>query len=115
MQAHPEDYTAKTGIIIENPKSQSQSPPGVYLTIDSGPMSKEYKAVLSAASDLRLVADYSEAPVSLRNLTVDRKTAGSPWWKAVVFGGILGTLLAIGIIYVWEDAKAYKRQTRQGI
>ena len=114
MQAHPESYTAKAGIIIENPKSRSLSPPGVYLTIDSGPWSKEYAAMLSVSSMVRLVADYTEAPVSFRDLTVDRKTAaGPPWWKAVVLGGVLGTLLAVGSIYVWEDAKAYQRQIHE--
>ena len=114
-QAHPEGYTAQAGIIIENPKSQSLSPPRVYMTIDSGTWSKEYAAMVSAASNVSLVADYSDAPVSFLDLTVDRKTAGSPWWKAVVFGGVLGTLLAVGSIYVWEDAKAYRRQSHEGI
>ena len=78
-------------------------------------MSKEYEAVLSAVSNVSLVADYSEAPVSLQDLRVDRKTAGSSWWKAVILGGVLGTLPAIASIYVWEDAKAYQRQTHQRI
>ena len=36
------------------------------------------------------------------------------WWKAVVLGSVIGTLLAVGVTYLWEDARAYHRYHRTG-
>ncbi|PKB72611.1 MAG: hypothetical protein BZY75_06230 [SAR202 cluster bacterium Io17-Chloro-G7] len=30
------------------------------------------------------------------------------WWKGTTLGGVVGLLVAIGIIYVWTDAKVYR-------
>ena len=49
----------------------------------------------------------------MRDLTMGRSKTGEPWWKAVVLGTFVGGLLAIGGIYVWEDAKDYRQHRPQ--
>ncbi len=43
-------------------------------------------------------------------LTEDSSGYTWSWWKGTTLGGVVGLLVAIGIIYVWTDAQVYRLQ-----
>ena len=55
------------------------------------------------------IAKHTDNPVMLRSLYVDQKSASEPLWKAMVLGSVIGALLVVCGIYVWEDARSYRQ------
>ncbi len=65
---------------------------------------------MSAAATL---ADYAKGVTELRELSIIRlPESGNAFWKPVVLGAVIATLLVIGGIYVWDDALAYRRHLK---
>ena len=113
-QVHPVEYVVTADMVLEDPEYLGEgSPPSITLTIaPSGHATIEAasKHIRSAVSKL---AAATGTPVALRDLSVVLNTTDEPLWKDVVFGSVIATLMVIGVVYVWEDARAEltRRQT----
>ena len=80
----------------------------VAVTIQAPRMSTEEEAVEFTRAKIMKLAEGTKAALVVRGQVVNR-TPIDPWWHDTVLGGIFGLLLAIGGIYLWEDARAYQR------
>ena len=112
-QVHPIEYAVTAMVAVENPKSTDEHPPTVLISLNSGfhPTVEQSTAVVES-SVTKLVA-YTTTPAVTRELLIDQRGISEPWWKTVVFMSVIGVLLAIGGIYLWEDAQAYRRHRNQ--
>ena len=78
------------------------------------PDSTEEMAVESVTSTVAKLAAYTDSLVVINELSIDQNATGQPWWKAVVFGSVVGVLLAMGWAYVWEDARGHRNRRQTG-
>ena len=117
MNTGPSEYTAKLMVAIVDPRPpyHDQNPPAVLASLTSDTLASEEAAVDSARSMFVRMAGYTNAPVEPRNMTVYYEGLGTKWWQNAIFGSVVGILLAIGGIYVWEDASAYQRHRQQSL
>ena len=109
-QPQTANYIATATLAMENPQSQSETPPAVVFEVDSGKRSTEDAAVADVATTVGLIVGYSAAPVVVQHVSIDPTGSGSIWWKDVVMGSAIGVLLAIGVAYLWEDAKSFQQR-----
>jgi len=118
---HPAQYTAAATVVIKEPTWHLENPallrllqyraPEVKVAINSGANASESAAIDSVTSAAGKLADYAKGVTELRELSITRLSeSGVDFWKPVVMGAVFATLLAIGGIYVWEDARAYRRR-----
>lgn len=115
-QAHPVEYAATATVSIKATAPRFETPPGpVVLTIDTGSQSSEAAAVEDLTSTVAALIRYTLTPVAVQELAVERYTPDAVWWKPVILGSLAGTLLAIAGIYLWEDARAFRRHLYQGV
>ncbi len=115
MNPGPSEYTAKLMVAIVDPRPPYHKPPAVLASITSDTLASEEAAVDSARSMFVRMAGYTNAPVEARDMVVYYADIGTKWWKYVIFGSVVGIALAIGVIYVCEDASAYQRHRQQSI
>jgi hypothetical protein len=113
-QEHPVEYIVTADLIITDPEYTGEgSPPRV--TLAQGPI--DYASSEEAIEGFRSrVADFannSDVPVLVRRFSIDIRTV-DPSWKAAVLGGVFGTLMVIGGVYTWEDARAELRSQQIG-
>ena len=108
--AGPPAYTATVTYAIIDPTPPFKKPPAVVASITSGPLDSVEAAVDDARAMVFRVASYTNALVVTRNLVVELQEPETDWWKDIILGSVVGLLLAIGGIYVWEDACDYQRQ-----
>ena len=117
---HPAQYTAAAKVAIKEPTWHLENPallrlrryraPEVEVAINSGANASESAAVDSIMSTAAKLADYAKGVTELRQLSITRlPESGVVFWKPVVLGAFIATLLVIGGIYVWSDALAYRR------
>ena len=109
VQNSLDSYAATATVALGNPNSDPdaiQSP--VMITIASDNQSTSEAAIAQVQSAIGRIVDYTNDPVSVPSLELESKIAHA-WWKSVVVGSVLGGLVVIGGIYVWEDALAYYR------
>jgi len=127
---HPAQYTAEATVAIKDPTLHSvlsgsylpslelENPallrylrvPEVEVAINSGAKASESEAVDSVMSAAAKLADYAKGVTELRELSITRlPESGDVFWKPVVMGAFIVTLLVVGGIYAWEDALAYRR------
>ena len=104
------EYTAKATVAIGDARSREEKPLVVYVSVETGQLATAKEAIDSAGSAIREIGSYTGAPVAIRGLVVDRTVDGSGWWRAVVLGAVIGILMAIGAVYVWEDTHLYYRR-----
>ena len=109
MNAGPSEYTAELMVAIVDPRPPYHKPPAVLASIISDTLASEEAAVDSARSMFVQMAGYTNAPVEAGDMVVYYADLGTEWWKRVILGSVVGILLTIGVIYVWEDASAYQR------
>ncbi len=123
-QVHPATYDATATVAIADPtwepddslppsELDEQVQPTLTFSLDSGSDPTEEGAVKSVTSSIARIVSYTNTPVAIQQITIDRNTTDEPWWKPVVLGSVIGTLLVIGGIYVWEDARSYQRHRQQ--
>ncbi len=121
---NPVAYAATTTVAINAPLWSFEDPPGVshpypppvFATLISSTESNRQLAVADIQTQIRRITAYGHILVTSHGIIVDEIPQGDAnWWKAVVLGSVLGGLLAVGCIYVWEDAKEYRRQARQRV
>ena len=115
MGAGPPEYTAKLMVAIVDPQPPYHKPPAVLASITSDTLASEKAAVDSARSMFVQMAGYTDAPVEAREMVVYYADVGTEWWKRVILGSVVGILLTIGLIYVWEDASEYQRHRQQSL
>ena len=115
MQAHSLEYTATAKVTIEGSKLPSQLPREVLVSVQTGGRSDAKEAIDSAGSMIRQIVSYSGSPVVIREIVIDRNMDGSGWWESALLGAVIGMLLAIGAIYVWEDTSAYQSYWQQSL
>jgi hypothetical protein len=109
-QEHALEYTATARVVIEDSRRSHGIPEIVLVSIETGTTSAAETAIDSARRMITRVGDYTGATVRIKDLSVARSVDNKRWWKDTVFGGIIGTLLAIGVIYTWNDARSYQRR-----
>lgn len=114
-QQHAIEYSATATLIIEDPGAPRHNPPPILLTTETGGKSAAEEAIDSAVYIIRRLGTHADTPVIVPDLVIDRTMSREAWWKAAVLGSVVGFLLAIGAIYVWEDASAYQRHRRQSL
>ena len=114
MQVHSIEYNATATVAIEDPKwLEENRRPGVVVRVESGARRDAKEAINSAGLMIHQIGTYIDAPIMIRDLEIDRNVDGKGWWKATILGAIFAILLAIGGIYVWEDARPYLRQQQE--
>ena len=109
IQVYPVAFDAPAPVTIEDPKSSRDSPPSVTVSIQTRGAKDAMEAIDYAGSMIRKIGQHTESPVSIGELRVDRNVERGGWWKPPILGTVLGLLLAIGGIYVLEDALSYNR------
>lgn len=118
VQKHPvvDGYTATAEVAIENPVSRKGNSPSVSVNLSTSAWPTEQAAVADIAIKVGRIVGYSEAPVIVRQVklvNLDKSKSGVTWWKAVVLGSFIGSLLVMGWLYIWEDARAFHQHRRQ--
>ena len=113
IQQHPVGFKATATVSIENPVSQEQGSPPVSVYFSSDLWPTQEAAVADIAISVGRIVDYSEAPVQVQDVRLYRRAAGAPLWKAAVLGSVIGSLLVIGWIYIWEDRRAFFQHLRR--
>ena len=113
MQAHSVEYNATAKVAIEGPSFLEEPPPVVLVSVQTGGLSDEKQAIDSIGLMISQIDTYSDAPVMIRELAIDRNVDEGGWRKAAMLGAVIGMLFAIGAIYVWEDATAYQHHRQQ--
>ena len=109
VQKNSESYAATATVAIGRSNSDPEAlQPPVMVTIASDKQSTSEAAIAQVQSAIDRITDYANTPVSVPSLELESKLANA-WWKPIVLGSVLGGLLMIGGIYVWEDALAYHR------
>ena len=114
VQDNSESYAATARVAIWRPNSDPdalQFP--VMVTVASDKQSTSEAAIAQVQSAIGLIIKYTDAPVSVPSLELESKITNA-WWKSMVIASVLGGLLVVGGIYIWEDALAYHR-SRQPI
>ena len=114
-KAGPLDYTATLTATIGNPTTRDKPPSAVRVQITGHTLDTKEAALESARSMVIQLVSYTDAPVQVKDLSIDRHESGKAWWKHIIFGSVAGIALAVGAIYVWEDASAYQRHRRQSL
>ena len=112
-QLQPIESAVTATIAIQDPNSGHGKPTYILTSLDSGFHSTVEKATNAVESQVATMVRYTNGTAVLRELSIDQRGNDEPWWKAVVLGSVIGILLAIGGIYVWEDAQAYQRHRQQ--
>jgi uncharacterized protein involved in exopolysaccharide biosynthesis len=114
-QVHPVEYVVTADMVFEDPAYTGDGPiPTVTLAMGPSSLGDGEAAVAHIRTTVAKLASLSDSPVFIRDLSIDRNTTGEPRWKAVVLGSIIGALLVIGGVFVWEDARAYQRRLQVG-
>lgn len=101
-QVHGGEYKATAKLGINHSVCESQV---ISVTIDSKSNPTVEAAAAGIASRVALIADYTKLPVSVRRGDIRRTPAGSPWWKSIILSSTIATLLAVGVIYIFEDTR----------
>ena len=112
-QLQPIESAVTATIAIQDPNSDHGNPTYILTSLDSGFHSTVERATNAVESQVATMVRYTNGTAVLRELSIDQRGNDEPWWKAVVLGSVIGILLAIGGIYVWEDAQAYQRHRQQ--
>ena len=114
-QAGPLEYTATLTATIGSPSTREKPPSAIPVQITGHTLDTKEAALESVRSMVVQVISYTDAPVEVKDLSIDRHEMGEAWWKAIVLGSLVGIALAIGAIYVWDDASAYQRHRQQSL
>ena len=107
------EYAVTATVAIPDSRWELENPPYVLTSFDSGFHLTEEKATHQVMSRGDNMVEYTNNTAVLRELLIDQRRIDEPWWKAVVLGSVIGILLAIAGVYVWEDAQAYQRHRQQ--
>jgi hypothetical protein len=108
---HPVKYVVTANLVVEDPEYKGEgSPPTVILSKITGRQATKEGAVEWARKAAIRLARDTDSPVIVQDLSIVRKITDEPRWKAGVLGFLIGTLLVIGGVYVWEDTREYLRR-----
>ena len=114
---HASSYSARTTVSVAGPllafgtlNDGVERPPPAIVILESGSKSSAEDATAAIELNLTRLTSYSGAAVEKGEFVLDQLSVPSDAWKALVFGGVIGALLAIGFAYVWDDARTYRKQ-----
>jgi hypothetical protein len=102
----PADFTV-TAHLVMAPRS-----PLLEFTVVSLPNPNPKEAVEFIVKIATTLEDKTGEPVEIQNLKMERRNE-TAWWKSTVLGGVIGVLLVIGGIILWEDARNDVRRWQQ--
>ena len=116
IQDHPVEYVVTADLVFEDPEYSGRgSPPTFTLAMAPTGQPTGDAAIREFRSLLATFANSTNSPVVLQDLSIDVNPTVEPWWKAVVLGSVIGTLLVIGGVHVLEDAQVdQRRQQTEG-
>ena len=86
-------------------------PPQTLIPIESGPTATQEEAEAVIKAKVSKLSEYIGNSVKRPDIEVQENTQGT-WalWKGTTLGAVIGLLAAIGFIYVWTDAQAYRKR-----
>ena len=114
-QVHPVEYVVTANMVFEDPEYTGEgSPPKLKIAMESRGHATGQVAIERLRSAVSNLATATGTPVALRDLSIEQENTDEPWWKAVVLGSVLGTLMVIGGVYVLEDARKYLSRQKIG-
>ncbi len=117
-------YRATATVAMDVPRWSFKDPPSelrryprpVMATLTSSTESSRQLAAANIESQMMRIAAFGPAWVTSQGIIIDEVPQGVwVWWKALVLGSVVGGLLAVGCIYVWEDGKEYRHRARLGV
>ena len=113
-QPHAVNYrgTAKVSLLEVGPETYSLPTQLASFIIDLGTWPTQAEATEYAYSTARQISSPG-IPAQITQLSSHKSPIGGPAWKAMVLGGVVGTLFAILIAYVWDDAKTYVKHLQE--
>lgn len=104
-------YTATVEVHLR--RDVDKGLPHIHFDIISDPVQTTEKAATeNVTSKLDQFLAYTNVQIR-SEVVVERNTSREPWWKGVVLGSIIGALLVIVGIYIWEDVRAYRRDRQE--
>jgi len=103
-------FKAKATVVVIRADRKISS----QFTVVSAEFSDPKRAVDSIVNDAHILGGLTKNGnvVDIREFSIDGRYP-SPWWKPIVFGGVIGGLMALGTAFIWDDAGAYLRHRRQ--
>ena len=113
-KVYPVSFEATATINIEEPGRLPDSRPVVLVSVQTAGAKDAAAAIDSAGAMISRLGRYSGAPFTIREFGVTRSGDNSRWLKSSVLGTVIGMLVAIGTIYVIEDALSYQRHRLNG-
>ena len=104
-------YDASATLVVEDKTLEPEDrPPPVILTLATDSRASEEMAADYITSSVTQMGDYVDVSLDVRNLLIVRRETGFAWWESAFMGAVIGTLMAVAGIYVWDDAKSYLRR-----
>ena len=113
-QTHDTTFSATASVGLYEDESAIFNPASAktILNIDLGSWPSQEEAIKASSKAFEIASLTGFTAVAQNVFLVESKAGDSPW-KPVVFGSIIGFLLVIGVAYVWDDAKAYRRHLQE--
>lgn len=110
--ADPPQYIAKATVTVAGPKRVTieDSAATGPINISSVPLSSQRAAMDALDTSITKIITYTRTPVKVSGYSVVRQRRSPSWIQNVTLGSVLALLIVVGSVYVWEDAKAYRRQ-----
>lgn len=113
-KVYPVTFDATATIAIEEPGKLPDFFPVVLVSVQTTDAKDAAAAIDSAGATISRLGRYSGAPFTIQDFGVTRSGDNSRWLKSSVLGTVIGMLVAIGGIYVFEDALSYRRHRLDG-
>lgn len=88
-------------------------PPSVEFTMVSPPLPNAQAAADYIVGTAHQLEQTSQAKFTPKKFEIKGRHRNE-LWKSMALGSVVGGLGAIGIVYVWDDAKTYQRRRREG-
>lgn len=100
--------TAKIGVYEVVPGIYTPPQVKTSFDVELGSWPSQEGAIEYASSTALEIALVTGSPTVVQQVSLAKSTAGAQLWKVIVLGSTIGFLLAIGIAYVRDDARAYR-------
>ena len=112
MNAGSPEYVAKATVTFVGPEQVTiaDSATVVPIAVYSIPSYSQRAEMDALDKDLTKIITYTRTPVEVTRYSVVRRGTSPSWLQSVALGSVLALLAVVGSVYVWEDAKAYRRQ-----
>jgi hypothetical protein len=114
-QDHPMRYTVTANLLLEEPEYTGEgSPSTVSFAIDPIRRSTGESAIEDFRLTVAKLGQTTGSTVLTQDFSIDMERTDELWWKAMVFGSAVGTLLVVVGVYVWEDARGHRNRRQTG-